>query len=176
MADKKTCRYCITEIDARARVCPNCRQWLSGKVWRIGLPIGVLLAMFAAVAWVECTLGKKLGTPGEEFAKHVDDFRLSDCELKFGQEACQGGQREVVAVVGTLQNDGDLPWEDITLAAAFFDKAGGIVDAMQHYERLPIAPHGTMPFKISGTRQFPKEQYASYKVQVAMARHVRWPF
>jgi hypothetical protein len=141
---------------------------------QIVVPIAFIAMMFASILWMEAIFTRGFQAPPEEFAKHRDELRVSDTNINFGKEVFQTGQRDIVAVVGTLQNDGDLAWQDIVLTVAFFDKENRMVDAIQNMGQLSVSARGTASFKVSAERHFPKDQYVSYKVQVALARHARW--
>ena len=45
---KKKCKYCQTEIDPKAKICPNCRKNQGIPKWAIFLIIIVVIGIFAA--------------------------------------------------------------------------------------------------------------------------------
>ena len=47
----KKCKYCQTEIDPKAKICPNCRKKQGMPKWVIFLIVIVVIGIFAASSW-----------------------------------------------------------------------------------------------------------------------------
>ena len=46
----KKCKYCQTEIDSKAKICPNCRKKQGMPKWAIFLIVIVIIGIFAAAS------------------------------------------------------------------------------------------------------------------------------
>lgn len=46
--DKKKCKYCQSEIDKKAKICPNCRKKQGMPKWLIAIIVVVVIAIFAS--------------------------------------------------------------------------------------------------------------------------------
>jgi hypothetical protein len=93
--------------------------------------------------------------------------------MEFGQTS----KEETVVVVGTIRNDSPVVWRDVQLEIQYFDGAKKLFDAKSNLGlSINIPPHGSCAFKLSQTREFPKESYQSHSARVIWARDGRtWP-
>lgn len=46
----KKCKYCQTEIDSKAKICPNCKKKQGKPKWLIVLIVIIAIMIIAAVA------------------------------------------------------------------------------------------------------------------------------
>jgi hypothetical protein len=93
--------------------------------------------------------------------------------MDFGQTS----KEETVAVVGTIRNDSPIVWKDVQVEVQYLDAAKKVLDVRSGWAATSaIPPHDSAAFKVSQTREFPKEKYSSYTVRVLWARDGRaWP-
>jgi len=169
----KTCKTCFEQIDERARKCPHCRT-LQGKAqgWIVRHPF--IFALLCFLPFVLLIALNKYITPNillrREPQPYTGQIKVVASELAFGESK----DGPVVCVIGRLRNDSNIPWSSIDLDAQFLDGNGKVVDVAQdrtyHYMLVDVLPYGECGFKIRGPRDFPKEKYASVKIDVTYAK------
>ena len=110
----------------------------------------------------------------EDFKPYRDQITISDSELKFGEKKVCDTVFETVAVIGTMSNSSSIPWKDIQIEVQFYDSNGKMIDSEQQKEYpFEVPADGNAAFKVSTQREFPREQYVSYKATIISARDAR---
>jgi hypothetical protein len=162
----KTCKSCFSEIDERAKKCPNCQSWQSKARMVFFNPafslIIFLITMFGISSYFESKF-----TPKIDFADYVDKIVLKDTRIEFGENSCG----ETVAIIGKLKNESAIDWKDITYEVTFFDAGNNVSDTDQENEYSFILPaNEEVPFKVSMKKEFNTEKYQNYKIRLVSAR------
>lgn len=173
------CRMCYMKIDSRARKCPYCQHWQNKWSMITFHPLfGMILTMILCLvlfgfigAMFQATFPE-----GESFSQYSSDVSIVETKMVFGVGADEH-QSPTVAVLGKVQNDSPVSWEDIKLEATFFDQNGNLIDATQKEKySFVVAPKDKGAFKLSVKREFPKEKYDSFKVRIISAKDERQRF
>ncbi len=173
----KTCAMCFEEIDERARKCPHCRHpqagmsaWLSrnpAAILLIAL-IGLLLFLGGLELWGHFVASRLVPTSPDNLRTFNGEVKVVSSKMVFGK-AKEG---TVVCVIGRIKNESEIAWKDLQIEAQFFDQAGKLIDVAidpKYYFASEILPHGEGAFKVRAVADFPKETYASYKINVRSA-------
>ncbi|MHC5056590.1 MAG: hypothetical protein ACYTKD_17995 [Planctomycetota bacterium] len=176
MPDRKTCTSCLSEIDARATVCPRCRRWQGSKVWRLAIPVAIM-AMMTVVLILHYGMASRMTRRGEKFTENQAALRVDESEITFGEERCSDHTHEIVAVLGVLHNDSDIPWNEVVFEVSFYDEKNRLVDVThdEDYD-FHVPARASANFKVTHDREFPKEEYVSHKVRVLSAQNARVGF
>lgn len=171
----KTCKMCYKEIDSLAKKCPYCQHWqnkLSMIVFHpatallpIVIPLAIAIAVFVPFY--------NMFSEGEDFTAYRNQIEIVKTEMKFGENK-HGGS---VAVIGTMINNSNVPWENVHLEVQFYDSEKNLIDTEQKGKYSFVVPaNDSSTFKVSIAREFPEEQYDSCKVRVLSAKDKRSMF
>ena len=107
---------------------------------------------------------------GQGFESYRSQIHVTHSELELG-ELPNG---PTAAVVGTIHNDSNVGWKDLTIEVQFFDKAHKLIDAKQQRGyALSLPPKDNCAFKVSQPREFNSTDYASHEVRVLSARDAK---
>ena len=129
------------------------KQWL----WFIPFIVAMLLLPFV----MDYTMSK---------GKH--DFR-TDLVIKDTERRFANG---TIEILGTIENQGKMNWEDIEVQADLYSKDKKFLDHLSGYNRTNILPGGSEHFKIS-SKGFPESRWLAIndiKVKVSSAYHSRY--
>jgi hypothetical protein len=171
--DTKVCEMCYKEIPDKAKKCPYCHHWQSKISMIIYHPIVSVLIFIIPLALMMYLFTSMLDR-GEDFKPYRDKITINDSELKFGEKKVCDKVFETVAVIGTMSNSSSIPWKDIQIEVRFYDSNGKMIDSEQKKDYpFEVPAHGNAAFKISTQREFPIEQYVSYKITIISARDAR---
>ncbi|MCP3927818.1 MAG: hypothetical protein GY705_01815 [Bacteroidetes bacterium] len=162
----KTCKSCFSEIDERAKKCPNCQSWQSKARTVFYNPafslIIFLIAMFGISSYFESKF-----TPKIAFTDYADQIAITESRIEFGENSCG----ETVAIIGKLKNESEIDWKDITYEVTFLDSDNNVSDTDQENEYSFILPaNEEVPFKVSMKKEFDTEKYQNYKIRLVSAR------
>lgn len=97
METKKICKYCKTEIDKSAKICPNCRKKQGPKIFR-----WVVLALILLVV-VACAMGSNEGTTS------TDDKGNKKTEFSIGETATVNNTK--IKINSVKKVDKECLWE-----------------------------------------------------------------
>ena len=137
------------------------------------LPMMVILIVVVGF-WGE--MFQAVFSEGEFFSQYANTVAVIETKMVFG---VSGGEHKspTVVVLGKIQNDSLISWDDIKLEACFFDKNGTLIDAIQKEKySFMVASKDTSTFKLSFKREFPEEKYDSLKVRIISAKDERKMF
>ncbi len=162
----KTCKTCFSEIDERAKKCPNCQSWQSKTRAISNNPafslIMFLIVMFGISSYFQSGLTQKIA-----FADYADKITITESRIEFGGSSCG----ETVAIIGKLKNESEIEWRDITYEITFLDKNNSVLDTGQEHKYSFVLPaNEEVPFKVSMKKEFGTEKYKNYKVRLVSAR------
>lgn len=170
----KLCPICCEQINAQARKCPHCQHFQNKWTLLAYHPAVAVAPMI--LAFVACGVFlTRVFSPGEDFESHRAQIHVAESAMQFGERpAAQSAPAPTVAVVGTIQNDSGITWKDAVIEVEYFDKDHKLIDARQQRDYTEVlAPGQPCAFKISMTRDFSADKYASYEVRVVSARDGR---
>lgn len=167
------------EIDSKAKKCPYCHHWQNKWFMIAYHPFCHMIPGILIFIALFCFLGKMFQTTfteGESFLQYTNAVSIIEAEMVFGVSGCEHDS-PTVAVIGIIQNDSDVPWKDINLEVRYFDKQGFLMDTMQRemYSYM-VHSNDNGAFKVSSRREFPQENYDSFKVRIISAKDARKRF
>ncbi|MDY7011505.1 MAG: hypothetical protein SVV80_12255 [Planctomycetota bacterium] len=177
----KTCAMCFEEIDERARKCPHCRSLQAGiSAWLSRNPAAILLIVLIGVLflfggrglWGSFLNSQLVPTGQNDLRTFKGEVKVVSSKMVFGKSE----EGPVVCVIGQIKNESEIAWKDLQIVAQFFDQSGELIDVAigpEYYFASEILPHGEGAFKVRVIADFPKETYASYKINVRSATDVR---
>ena len=161
--EAKECKFCRKQIDQRATRCPYCQSWQSRRAsmhgWqgtRVLLGVIPMLLLAPLLIW---TFTRMPSLDKEDFEEYRTQVKLVETKMTFDDGS--------VVILGKIQNDSPVTWEDIQVEVTYYDVSGNLIDIHSDELRYVTTPAGeTVVFKISG---IPKEKYASFKVRIVTA-------
>jgi len=164
---EKECRFCRERIDARARRCPHCR--MQQTRWAILLHPGLILAGFLVIVamfgWMIADMSASFAFGRGAPVARPPGLVVTDTHL--GVE--EGAKGPVDVITGTVSNDGETSWEDVSLAAVVTDKADDPVEVLEtRVDSLPAGEQRT--FRMEGPALLPADRYVHHTVRVVSAR------
>ena len=107
---------------------------------------------------------------GESFEAFSSQVHVTHSELQLGELPAG----PTVAVVGTIHNDSNIAWKDLTIEVQFFDKSHKLIDTKQRRDYLlSLPPKNNCAFKVSQPREFTLADYASHEVRVVGAHDAK---
>lgn len=170
MPDKNQCATCGEAIMSIAKKCPHCHTWQSK--WRLD-PTSpayylVWIVIFLGMMWY-VSLGRLMGA---EFGSYRDALKVLDTEMHYGNP----GEYSYVSVLGKLQNESDLSWQDVHFEVRFFDANHHLIDTISDSDySLIVLAHGDSAFRVRGRADKSKEVYDHFEIDIKDAREVkRW--
>src|SRR5687768_18087532 len=167
---EKTCPMCQMDIPAKAKKCPHCQHFQSRAAmffYSPAFPIAIALIVFVTLlATVEAALFDR----GEEFQNFAGQVKVTDSKIVFGDRK----EGPVVAVLGTMKNDSEIPWNEVRFQVDFKDAEGKVIDTAQKHEySFYIPAKESLAVKLSFRREFPETNYATHSVRVVSAKDAR---
>ena len=170
--DKKTCPFCAETMQANAKLCPHCHQWLTLKSFRH--PLVVLLVhvvpittLFVVLAVVLISQFSRLQNPKPYYSEFPSSLKILQARMNWVQTS--EGQR--IFLTGVLTNTAPVAWKDPEFDCRFFDAKGIMVDAGASSSYLTVRPNDDIAFRVSLVPTAPTNSYASFRVSVGNARN-----
>ena len=169
----KICPYCAEQINAAAKVCPRCRQWLSIYSLRNPAAFMGVFCLCILVFWVGTQMQlQKLFNSGLDFSPYRDGIAVVESRMNIKD----AGKDSSVYVVALITNRTEITWKEVQLEVRFFSKTGNLIDARTSWANTPIFPHGDSAVNIKVLPGRPLSDYESYKIFVRYARGVHAHF
>jgi hypothetical protein len=161
---------CQMDILEKAKKCPHCQHFQSRAAmffYSPAFPVAIALIVFVVlIAILQATLLDR----GEQFQQFAGQVTVTDSKIEFGERK----DGPIVAVIGTMRNDSEIPWQEVRFQVDFKDAAGKVVDTGQKHEySFYIPAKESLPIKLSFRREFPETVYASQSVRVVSAKDAR---
>jgi len=177
--ETKICKMCYMEINPKAKKCPYCQHWQNKWSMITFHPLFVMIPGIIIFTAIFGFMGKMFQTTfseGEPFSQYASAVSIIETKMVFGVSGCEH-KSPTVAVLGKIRNDSGVSWKDIKLEARFFDKDVKLIDTTQQEKYSFTAPaNDESTFKLSFKREFPQENYNSFKIRIISAKDERKRF
>lgn len=168
-AESKTCPLCCEPVRPAARKCPHCLHYLNKWVLAAYHPLIAISPMFLTFGVGFYLLSRAIDR-GQSFDAFRSQVAITQSELQFGELPAG----PTVAVIGTLHNETNVAWKDLTFEVQFFDKSHKLIDTKQRQDYGSALPaKSNCAFKVSQPREFNAADYASYEVRVVTAKDAK---
>lgn len=176
--ETKFCKMCYKEISSKAKKCPYCQHWQNKWSMITFHPLFTMIPGMIVFIVIFALLGKMFQTTfseGEPFSQYTALLSIIETQMVFGVNECEH-KSATVAILGKIRNESTIAWKDIKLEAIFFDKEGKMIDTTQRETTSTVPTNGESAFKISFRREFPQENYNSFKIRIISAKDERKRF
>lgn len=173
------CKMCYMDINPKAKKCPYCQhfqyKWSKVAFHPLFPLILMIIVMVIAIPAI-IKIFQPIFYEGEPFSLYSSAVSVVETKMVFGTSASEHKSPTVV-ILGKIQNDSPISWEDVRIEATFFDKDGALIDATQKEEySFLVNARDSGTFKLSFNREFPEVQYVSFKVRIISAKDERKKF
>jgi hypothetical protein len=163
----KTCPTCFSDIDARAKKCPQCHSPLG--VYRLVAVLLVFVCLFGAIGFVVLIIWGASGRHYYQEVDHPGDVKIVSSQHYFAP-GYQNQSGKNATIVGSLRNDSDEALTNVKLEVRFYNAKNELIDLFEGSIGGPMKAHEEMPFKVSDSSHIhlPEAEYASHKI---IAKH-----
>lgn len=175
---KRICPFCAETIEAKAKVCPHCRQWLTWKSFRHPLVSMLVHFVPATAVWVALIAVMfssldHMQNPKPYYSEFPNTLKILESQMNWVQT--EKGLR--VYITGVLTNTSPVAWRDAEFDCRFFDSHGVMLDADTGRGNVTILPYDDAAFRIGIVPTAPTNGYESFKIFVGNARNAKgWMF
>jgi hypothetical protein len=177
MADPqfRTCVVCCEEIPGAAKKCPHCYEWQSRCSRLTTSFLGRMITIFV-VGLLLVTVFVALQVHMNPWSDSVDFTLVRKClsvsNIQIVYSVEQRGP--MIATIGTVNNDSDVAWQEVTYEVQYFNAAKQLVDTTSDWEyRSVLAPHSEAAIKIRGSAERPKEDYVTARVIITSGKKLQ---
>lgn len=134
----KKCKHCQSEIDKKARICPNCKKRQRGLIATIIMFFGILMLIGGVASLLgESDLQSEIQKQQQEKYSFVEEAKI----IEEGNEYFK-----MKYIVGTIKNTTNKKTSYVQIVFNLYDKDGNVIgssmDNINHIE-----PDGTWKFK-----------------------------
>lgn len=115
----KKCKYCQTEIDSKAKVCPNCHKKQGMPIWLIVILVILGIMIIGSIAGGGSESDKKEQTGSTTKSEKISllDDHTGHVESEYSYE-----------ITGTLQNNTDKDYSYVQVEFYAYDSEGNLLD------------------------------------------------
>jgi len=165
MSETKECISCFSEIDARAKRCPNCRslQTKYSNLENNPIIIGILAVFIIMI----------FGYLSYEivFARTLEDEAIKELVIDVREISTKSqGNDLYVACLGSIENNSDFKFKDVKLEVSFFSQNGEVVDTFSGKDKeITIVANDVTNFRVRGIAQKEAGLYTECVVKVVDA-------
>lgn len=158
----KSCKWCFSEIDARAVKCPECRTGqIILRFKDIAIPVVAVAAVVALVAGIISSgvLGNRSVRPNGP--NHAANIEVVSSRLFFMPHE----DSHKVLAVGLMKNVGETPIERTIVELRITDGDGSLIDAMTQLVHNDLPPGEEVSFKVYAHQNIhlPQSVYAQHR-------------
>jgi hypothetical protein len=108
---------------------------------------------------------------GSDFAEHRDELMVVGPEMHYSTDE----EGNYVSIIGTIQNVGDIDWEDPHFEVRFFDSSDELIDTISSVDYgLVLVSDEESTFRIRARADKPEQSYHRFEVLIRRAREMRW--
>jgi hypothetical protein len=174
---KRKCPFCAEAVQATAKLCPHCRQWLRiGSfhhplvgLFVFGLPLCAVFILLGAVLLVKLD---RLMNPKPYYSEFPNAIRVVDSRLNWVQRH----DGLYIYLTGILTNQSPVGWHGLEFDCRFFDSDGVLVDAATRGGGTTVGANDDSAFRVSLVPASPTNRYVSYQISVNNARNAKGLF
>lgn len=173
----KVCPFCKETIQAAAKLCPRCRQWLSLRSFRHPL-VAACTALLAAFLILGPFLAlakrsfERFENPPPYYADFTNPIQVIESRINWVERE----KEPWLFVIGVITNQSPVAWRNLEFECRFYDANGVMVDAQNAEGRLTIQPNDDRAFRVSVTPGRPRQDYVSHTISVSNARNTKTLF
>jgi hypothetical protein len=162
----RTCPVCFSDIDRRAKKCPQCHSPLG--VYRFSAAILVLIFIFGALGFVVFITWAMSSRSSHQRPDHAAELKTVSSKSYFAPGAQNG---KVATIVGILRNEAKQTVTSAELEVRFFNEKHELVDVFTSSYNGSIKTQEEMPFKINDNVNIhlPEPDYSSHVLLVTHA-------
>lgn len=114
----KKCKHCQTEIDAKAKICPNCRKKQGLPIWIVIILVVVGIAVVASMTGGESdSSNNPTGTTDKTEKISLLDGYTGKVDSEYSYE-----------ITGTLKNNTNKNYSYVQIEFYVYDEAGNMLD------------------------------------------------
>jgi hypothetical protein len=175
--EKRICPFCVETINAKAKLCPHCRQWLTWKSFRHPVVAMLVHVVPLVVIWVVLAMVipariAHLFNPKPHYSAFPNSLKILESRMNWVQTP--KGLR--IYITGVLTNTSPVSWGDVEFDCRFFDSHQAMQDADTGRSYVTVAPDDDMAFRVAIIPTAPTNDYASFKIAVGNARNANGMF
>ncbi len=134
----KKCKHCQTEIDDKAKVCPNCKKKQGLPTWLIVIIVIILIVVIVSAL------------PGEEEDKQeqtgTTEPKKTELELLKGHKGYADEYGTFYYIEGTVKNNTDKDYSYVDIEFNVYDKNGNNLGSC-YDNNSNLEANGTWKFK-----------------------------
>src|ERR1035438_7826825 len=172
--EKRICPFCAEAIQAKVKLCPRCRQWLTWKSFRHPLISMLTHVVPVTVVWV--TLGAtlfsnidRLQNPKPFYSEFPGSLKILVSQMNWART--DNGLH--IYLTGVLTNSSPVTWKDAEFDCRFFNSQGVMLDAFAGHSYMTILPYDETAFRVAVIPTAPTNEYSSFKIYVGNARNAK---
>ena len=155
MEEKKKCKYCQSEIDKQAKICPNCRKKQNNTTRNIVLGIISFIFFWAFVLTVTDTTpvstNNSINNSGQITSTQQENFSII--------EHSTSNDGYWTYIVGTIKNNTNKDYSYVQVEINLYDAEGNLVNStLDNINNLEA--NGTWKFKAITT-----DDFSTYKIK-----------
>lgn len=146
MEGMKKCKYCQSEIDMQAKICPNCRKKQNSSATR-NIIIGVVgfILFWAFVLTVTDTSPVSNNSSGQNTNVQQDNFSIIEHSIK--------NEGYLTYIIGTIKNNTNKNYSYVQVEINLYDADGNLVNStFANVNNLEA--NGTWKFEAMATSEF----------------------
>lgn len=113
----KKCKYCQTEIDSKAKICPNCRKKQGIPKWLLVIIIFVVICTIVGIS-----SSSESSDSESQTGETIEDITLLD-----GYSGSSDSSYSYT-ITGTLQNNTSKDYSYISVEFYAYDSEGNLID------------------------------------------------
>jgi len=168
----RACPFCAEAVNAAAKVCPRCRQWLSIRSFRnpaVNLPL-VFIAL--TTLWLALGLAlykavSRLWNPPPYYTDSLGSLQVLESRMNWVQTK----EGPYIYVTGVLTNISPIAWKDVEFECRFYDAASNMVDAANARSHITIHANDDSAFRATVVPGVSSNEYRSFRISVSTARN-----
>lgn len=124
----KICKYCQNEIPELAKKCGHCHEWQKWHLNRATRACAIFFVVFIALVGYNSAFSRH--QTAVNFGDHSKELSIIEPRIVFGKTSeCK--EKSQGAIVGYIENTGDLDWDQLKLELKIMDEKGKVVDGDQ---------------------------------------------
>lgn len=133
----KKCKHCQSEIDVKAKVCPNCKK-------KQGMP--TILIIFLVIVGISIISGIASSGDEKENNESTKTTTTEKLTLLEGHSGSVTGSGYTYTITGTIKNNTDKEYDYVSIDFNTYDKDGNTLDTCTAYADN-IEPNGSWKFE-----------------------------